>query len=77
MTIIFKAIVIFALPVTVYNTIKFNLSKWSVFESITFKKYVNIMNYNVAQYVIGLRFNSLHGGETNGGFISIFFHAVQ
>ena len=32
----------FALPVTVYERVKFNLSKWSVIESVIFKKYVNI-----------------------------------
>ena len=44
----------FALPVTVYEIIKCNLSKWSRIESMTFKK-VNIMSYNIAKYVIGWR----------------------
>ena len=35
--IIFGAIVTFAVTVTVYEIITFNLSKWSVFESMTFK----------------------------------------
>ena len=57
--IIMGAIVIFALPVNVYETIKmisnrmYDLQKW-----------VNIMSYNIAEYVVGWRFNSLHNGET-------------
>ena len=43
------AIVIFAIPVTVYEIIRFNLSKLSVFESMTFKMLVKIMSYNVAK----------------------------
>ena len=35
--IIFWAIVIFAKLVTVYEKIKFNLSKWTVFKSVAFK----------------------------------------
>ena len=46
----------FAQTVTIYETIKFNLSKWFVFESMTFKKNVNIMSYKVVEYVIGLAF---------------------
>ena len=52
-----------AQTVTAYETIKFNLSKWSVFESITFKKWVIIMIYNVAEYVIEWRFNGLYDRE--------------
>ena len=43
------AIVMFALPVTVHEIMTFDLSKWSVFESMTFKKWVNIMSCNVAE----------------------------
>ena len=33
----FLTIVMFALPVTVYKTLTFNLSKWFIFESMTFR----------------------------------------
>ena len=59
----------FTKPVTVYEIITFNLSKWSLFESISFQKYANIMCYNVAEYVIASHFIDLHDDE-NGGFIS-------
>ena len=57
------AIVMFFLPVTVYEIMAFNLSKRFVFLSITIKKQVNILSYNVNKYVIGWRFNSLHNGK--------------
>ena len=37
----------FAKTVTVYETVKFNLSRWSVVESVTFKSYFNIISHNV------------------------------
>ena len=49
--------------VLVYETVKFNLSQWFVFEIMTFKKLVNIMSYNVAEFVIGWSFNGLRNGE--------------
>ena len=49
--------------VTIYETIKLNLFKWFVFKSMTLKKQVNIMSYNVAEYVIGWRYNGLHDVE--------------
>ena len=55
--------VILAMPVTVCETITFNLSEWTVFESMTFKKWVNIMSYNVAEYVNGWRFNGINDDE--------------
>ena len=42
----------FAQTVNIYEKIKFNLFKLSVFKCMTFKKYVNIMSYNVTKYVI-------------------------
>ena len=43
----------FALPVTAYEIILFNLSKWSVFESMTFREYdIIISSYNVTKYVV-------------------------
>ena len=47
------AIVIFAVSVTVCDITTFNLPKWSQFESQTFKKWVKVMSYNVADYVVG------------------------
>ena len=52
------AIVVFTLPVTIYKIMTFNISKWSVLESMIFKK-VNIMRYNADEYVTGWRFNPL------------------
>ena len=52
----------FAQPASVYEIIKFNLSRWSRIESITFRKEANIVSYNVTEYVIGWRFNGLHDG---------------
>ena len=46
----------FAIPVTVYEIIMVNLSKWSVLESMTFKRQVSIVSYNVAAYVVELFF---------------------
>ena len=50
----------FAKPVIGYEIITFNLSKWFVFEFITFKKLPDIMSYYVAD---GWCFNDLHDGE--------------
>ena len=55
-TITFVAIVMFAIPDTLYEIITFNLFKFSVFSPMTFKMQVNIMTYNVAEYVDGWRF---------------------
>ena len=61
--IIFWSIVMFALPVLVYEKIYINLSKQSVFESITFKKQVSIIRQNIAKYVNEWRLNYLHHGN--------------
>ena len=45
-----------------YN--KFNLSRWSRTASMTLKKLVNIMSSNIAENVVGCRFNGLQDGET-------------
>ena len=47
--ILFEALVMFTLPVTVHETITFNLSRRTVFEYMILKKSVNIMIYNVAE----------------------------
>ena len=39
----------FTKSVTIYKTIMFNVSKWSEFESMIFKKLVNIMSCNVTE----------------------------
>ena len=38
-----------AQTVSAYERIKFNLSKWSVTESMTFKKQVNMTSYNIVE----------------------------
>ena len=58
----------FALPVTVYEIIKFNLSKWAVIESMTLRSKSISLGYNIAEYVIGLNFNAIHDGRKNGEF---------
>ena len=42
---------------------KYNLFKWSVYDSITFKKKVNIISYTITEYVIGCRLNIIFNGE--------------
>ena len=42
---------------------------------MTFKKYVNIMSYNVAEYVVGWLFNGLQDGK-NVEFILNHFGVV-
>ena len=67
----------FELPVTVYEIFTFNLSKWSVFESMTFNKYM--MSYNVAEYVLGWLLMACKMTQKNiyGRFISNCFCGPQ
>ena len=44
---------LFALPVTVYVVITFNISKWFRFESVIFRKKVNFLSYIVVEYIVG------------------------
>ena len=62
-SIIFGEIVMFVLSVTVYEIIRLNLFKWSRIESMTFKKYVNVMSYNIDEYITRCRFNGQHHSE--------------
>ena len=68
MRIIFGTMVIFAIPVTIYEIITFNPSKWSVIESIIFKKEIDIMSYNVTEYVVGW-FLMAYKLVKNGGLV--------
>ena len=50
------AIVVFALFATFCEITMFNVPRWSRFESLTFKKSVKVISYNVVEYVVGLLF---------------------
>ena len=50
------AIVAFDMFVIVCERTTFNFPKWSRFESLTFKKLVKVMSYNIAEYIVGWLF---------------------
>ena len=47
------AMVKFALSVTICQITTFNLSRMVSIKSLTFKMYVKVMSYNLAEYVVG------------------------
>ena len=49
-------IIMFALLVTIYKMITFNLSKWSRYWTVDLQKCVTVKSYNVANYIVGWRF---------------------
>ena len=54
----------FGLPVTIYEIIKFSLSKWSQIEYMDLQEVGQCHELQLCEYVIGWCFNGLHDGET-------------